>query len=264
MLATWAVIAAGVVTLSLACSGDDGGIDVVVDPTATAEASATSEPGEPTKEPASPTAEPTAPVLPTEPTTGGGWVDDSPLVACNDILVPLSKETQLPSDCWPGDLVSLPAEVSWGGEQLMRAEAADAFIELVDAAAAEGHALFTRSTFRSYQEQVTTYQYWVSVYGREEADRTSARPGHSEHQLGTTADLTSASVGYELAQSFGDTPEGAWVRENAWKYGFVISYPAGKEQLTGYDYEPWHVRYVGKSVAEQVKGSGMTLTEFLR
>ena len=93
---------------------------------------------------------------------------------------------------------------------------------------------------------------------------TSARPGHSEHQLGTTADLTSANVGFQLSEGFGDTPEGAWVRENSWKYGFIISYPAGTEGITGYAYEPWHIRYVGEATAADVHASGLTLHEYLR
>ena len=81
---------------------------------------------------------------------------------------------------------------------------------------------------------MTTYNYWVSQVGAVEADRFSARPGHSQHQLGTTADITSDSVDHKLVASFGDTQEGKWLASNAYKYGFVLAYPAGYEQITGY------------------------------
>ena len=99
--------------------------------------------------------------------------------------------------------------------------------------------------------------------GEAEANRFSARPGYSEHQLGTTIDFTSRRAEFDLTNAFGATPEGQWLDENAVRYGFVMSYPPDKEDITGYVYEPWHFRYVGEEVAAEVRREGITLHEYL-
>lgn len=142
----------------------------------------------------------------------------------------------------------------------MRSEAAGAIQELFAAARKDGFVLFANSTYRSYQQQVDTFNYWVRTSGLEYAERTSARAGHSEHQMGTTADV--GTEGHFL-EAFSGTPAAKWLADNAVKYGFVISYPDGKEPVTGYAAEPWHIRYVGKDVAAKVKASGVTLHEYL-
>ncbi|GBD22782.1 Putative carboxypeptidase YodJ [bacterium HR29] len=204
------------------------------------------------------------------PTAGSGTlVPPSPTppvpdpLPCGDILVPIDKEHALEPDCEPGDLVPLPAEATDGGSHLLRREAADALLRMLDAARAEGHDLYVVSAYRSYRQQEQTFQYWVSVLGETEARRTSAEPGHSEHQLGTTVDLSSATVGGQLVEEFGDTPEGRWLEQNAWRFGFALSYPRGAEGVTGYAYEPWHWRYIGPEVAARWRASGLTLREFL-
>jgi D-alanyl-D-alanine carboxypeptidase len=146
-----------------------------------------------------------------------------------------------------------------GGTQL-RSEAAGAFNEMLAAASKAGFSLYANSAYRSYSEQVATFQYWVNTSGLAYAERTSARAGHSEHQLGTTADV--GANGKEL-EAFEGTPEAAWVAANSYKYGFIVSYPDGKESITGYAPEPWHIRYVGKDVAQKVRDSGLTLHEYL-
>ena len=100
--------------------------------------------------------------------------------------------------------------------------------------------------------------------GYEQALRTSARPGHSEHQLGTSLDFTSAGgrAPWEYAD-WAATPAGAWMQANAWRYGFVMGYPAGSFAVTGYDYEPWHYRYVGRDLAAAVHASGLPLRQYL-
>lgn len=188
--------------------------------------------------------------------------DPSPLVRCGDMLAPVDKEHRLAHDCEPADLQPLPGSMSYGGQQLLKAEAAAALQELFAAASKDGFRLYATSSYRSYQQQVVTFQQNVAQGGLAYALRTSARAGHSEHQLGTTTDLTSASAGYSL-EGFIGTPEAAWVAANSWKYGFIVSYPDGKEQVTGYAYEPWHIRYVSKDVAKRVRDSGLTLHEFL-
>ena len=148
--------------------------------------------------------------------------------------------------------------------QLLRKEAADALVAMLQAARAGGHELRVRSTYRSYEEQAVTFQYWITQLGEEEASRFSAPAGHSEHQLGTTVDLTSAGVGWQLVQSFGQTPEGEWLAAHAHEHGFALSYPQGGEEITGYAYEPWHFRYIGRGPAESWAQSELTLIEFLK
>lgn len=186
--------------------------------------------------------------------------DGSTVVACGDILVPLDKEHRLPADCIPAGLNELPGDISAQGAQYLRGDALAALQEMFAAARKEGHQLVVNSSYRSYDTQAATYNYWVGLYGKEQADRTSARPGHSEHQLGTTADV---GAGGRFLEDFTGSPEARWLADNSWKYGFIISYPEGKEEITGYAYEPWHVRFVGKDVAARVHSSGLTLREFL-
>lgn len=136
-------------------------------------------------------------------------------------------------------------------------EAYNALDEMQSAAAKEGIVLYVVSGFRDYDTQEAIYNNYVSYDGKANADRYSARPGHSEHQTGLAFDLN------ELEESFGETREGKWLAANAHKYGFIIRYPKGKEHITGYMYEPWHVRYLGKDIATKVYNSGLTLEEYL-
>ena len=141
----------------------------------------------------------------------------------------------------PPDLAPLGAAYlvpGFGGS--MRAEAKSALERMLSTAYDEGHDIYSRSAYRSYAEQERTFAYWVSVLGEAEARRVSAEAGHSEHQLGTATDLTTAEVGYDLTEAFGDTAGGRWLAANAHVYGFALSYPAGAEAVTGYAYEPWH------------------------
>lgn len=122
---------------------------------------------------------------------------------------------------------------------------------------ASGYNMSIVSGFRSYEKQKATFAYWESIDGFERADRYSAQPGHSEHQTGLAMDISS------LKQSYGETEEGKWLAANCWKYGFLLRYPKNSEYITGYIYEPWHVRYLGVSTAKLVHDSGLTLEEFL-
>lgn len=204
------------------------------------------------------TAGSTKPAQTTTQSTQDG--DSSPLVACGDTQAPVDKQHRLPADCAPSGLVQLPAAISAEGSQSLKSETANAIQELFAAAGKEGFHLAVNSGYRSYQNQVDTYNYWVRTSGQEYADRTSAKPGHSEHQLGTTAD-----VGYDghYLEDFTGTPAATWLRDNSWKYGFIVSYPEGKESVTGYAPEAWHIRFVGKDVAAKVHSSGLTLHEYL-
>ncbi|MBR5515375.1 MAG: M15 family metallopeptidase [Clostridia bacterium] len=133
----------------------------------------------------------------------------------------------------------------------------NALQQMFSAASNAGISLYVVSGFRSYDTQYNTYYGYVSRSGQADADRYSARPGHSEHQTGLAFDLNS------LEQTFGNTKEGKWLKANAHKYGFIIRYPEGKESVTGYMYEPWHVRYLGTDIATDVFESGLCLEEYL-
>ena len=134
---------------------------------------------------------------------------------------------------------------------------ADAYNALMEMNADSEHWYNIVSAYRSYYTQESVFQGWCNIYGFEEASTISSQAGHSEHQTGLTMDLDS------LEEWYGDTEEGIWLAENCWRYGFIIRYPKGKENITGYSYEPWHVRYLGKSTAKLVHDSGLTLEEFL-
>ena len=160
---------------------------------------------------------------------GGGFVDNSPEVPCS-ISAPLSQNARVAQDCAITPLVNVEGFLLYEG-------AAAAYQEMKEAAAADGITLFIISGYRDYNTQMQLYLQEVAMYGEDQ--NTSAKPGHSEHQLGTTVDLNS------LSQDFGETPEGQWLQQNAASFGFRMSYPAGMEAATGYAYEPWHWRWWG-------------------
>ena len=148
---------------------------------------------------------------------------------------------------------SLPQSYNPNG---LTAETKAAFAELQAAASADGLSIYSVSDFRSYEAQDTLYNNYVARDGKEAADTYSARPGHSEHQTGLTIDCNYAG------DAFHDTPEAKWLENNAWKYGFIIRFPKGKEDKTGYKYESWHIRYVGKDMAKKIYDSGLCLEEY--
>ena len=151
--------------------------------------------------------------------------------------------------------IKLPPE--YGSHLSLNEVEPEVYAALEEMRADANHWFVNKSGYRSYWEQQLDFQYNVDLLGFERADVLSARAGHSEHQTGLTLDLDS------FDQNYCYTPEGKWLAENCWKYGFIIRYPQGKEHITGYDYEPWHVRYLGKSTASLVYHSGLTLEEFL-
>lgn len=159
-------------------------------------------------------------------------------------------------DWAPSDLVDFE------GQQL-RAEAAQAARTMMDAAKAEGVTLTVSSAYRSYAVQQQTYQHWVSVNGQKAADQLSARPGYSEHQTGLAIDFSSPE-GCRLEECYEDTRAGRWLAKNAQNYGFILRFPKGQQAVTGYLFEPWHYRYLGKDLTARYVASGAnTLEEFL-
>ncbi len=131
-----------------------------------------------------------------------------------------------------------------------------------EAAAANGTPFSILAAFRGYAQQADLFTRRVDEMGASEAGSRVARPGHSEHQLGTTIDVTTEGA-TDVDQSWGASPPGQWIASHAHEYGFLLSYPADAETRTCYDFEPWHLRYVGRDLAAAVIGSGLTLREHL-
>jgi D-alanyl-D-alanine carboxypeptidase len=133
---------------------------------------------------------------------------------------------------------------------------------MVAAAAHDGARLQLASGYRSYALQVSMYKQNIKRFGQTEADNVSAKPGTSEHQTGFALDIGAMSRECEVQACFAGTPEGKWLAEHAYEYGFIIRYPEGKRAATGYDFEPWHLRYVGRDLAAELHLTGQTPEEF--
>ena len=161
----------------------------------------------------------------------------------------LDLEWRLPEGYAPSDLVDVAA-AGFAGEHRVRAAVVDDLRALREAAAAHGVFLAVQSGYRSEVYQARIHEGWRASLGAERAARVSARPGHSEHQLGTAIDLRSADgpPAWDL-NDWATTPEGGWVAEHALEFGFVVSYPRDALATACYDYEPWHLRWVGRDVA---------------
>ncbi len=183
----------------------------------------------------------------------------------DDILVLVNKKRYLDKDYKPSDLVEPNVKFSFNEEhekRLMRKEAAQALEELFGQAKEEGLHLFALSGYRSYSTQKRLFENRASKVGEEEANKLSARPGESEHQTGLAMDITSQSVGFDLKEKFGETEEGKWIKDNAHKFGFIIRYAKDKVDITGYSYEPWHLRYLGKDMAKEIYSRGIAFEEY--
>lgn len=181
-------------------------------------------------------------------------------------LVLVNKVFSLSENYIPNDLVRANINYSFGDAQvekaLLRQEAAQSIEQLFEAAENDGIEIFAVSGYRSYARQEVVFNAEVQESGIEKAQEAVATPGQSEHQTGLTMDISSRSVGLDLTQDFENTPEGKWLAENAHKYGFILRYPKGKENITGYKYEPWHFRYVGKAFAKTIYEKQLTLEEY--
>ncbi|HSK94198.1 MAG TPA: M15 family metallopeptidase [Candidatus Angelobacter sp.] len=234
-------------------------------PTATPEPTpvATPEPTPLPTPPTTPVPSPTPPVGNVLPTcaymhvlTRHHGYDDWPIALLDTIY-------HLPADHAPGDLVD-SGTAGVNGGYLLRGFVAEELRGLAAAARAAGAPIQLVSGYRSHAQQQATFDYWVGIGGYEAALRTSARAGHSEHQLGTAIDVTSegGAAPWEY-DDWASTPAGAWMAANAWRYGFVMSYPRGSFDRTCYDYEPWHYRYVGRDLAARIAADGRTPREVL-
>lgn len=179
-----------------------------------------------------------------------------------DALV--NKKRGLPSDYIPEDLVMIdvPMDIERPESRMLRKVASDALTELFKEAEKIGFKLYATSGYRSYITQVNLFKSYAEKHGEAEANRFSAKPGHSEHQTGLTMDVTSENVDFDLVEEFGETLEGRWLGENSHKFGFVIRYPKGTEEITGYLYEPWHLRFLGIELSTKVYENNLTYDEY--
>lgn len=182
------------------------------------------------------------------------------------IWVVVNKKHALdPPGYTPPDLVvpNVPLRVPGNESMRLRQPAARALEGMFAAAKSDRLDLQISSGYRSYTYQTGTYNSYVKQSGQAYADSISARPGYSEHQTGLAVDIEPVSRQCEIVQCFESTPEGKWLAANSYKYGFLLRYPADKVSVTGYDYEPWHFRYIGVSLAGQMRKTGVeTLEEF--
>ena len=179
----------------------------------------------------------------------------------NSIWIVGNKLRQLsPANYAPTDLVTV--KVHYISNPLMRAEAAAALETMFAASVAEGAGeLQIQNAYRSYNVQVRVHDSWVARIGQAKADAQSARPGYSEHQTGLTLDITSRPETCSIQACFGQTPQGQWLAANAYRFGYILRYPADKTPITGYIYEPWHFRYVGVELATEMHDTGVTTLE---
>jgi len=232
--------------------------------------------------PPSPTPLPTATLPPTATAspTPTRTPSPTPIPLCkerfpadDDLLALVSHDYGLAADYRPGDLVPLgdtfPSAVTRGYPTQVRAVIIPPLEALIAAMHAEELRPFVVSGFRSYYDQNAARQKWAEQFP-EWAHNISALPGHSEHQLGTTLDFSTPDLPYmvgepfiEFHPAFAVSGEGRWLAEHAHEYGFTMSYPDGKYEETGFNYEPWHFRYVGVELATELKESGLTISEYL-
>jgi len=174
---------------------------------------------------------------------------------------------RVPRSYVPPDLVPV-SDAGIGGPGYIREVAIDDLRAMTRAAARNGTPIAVNSPYRSYAEQVASFNGWANLDGYDDAITYSQRPGHSEHQLGLTIDFMTAGGGSALQGDWATTPSGGWMAENAWKYGWVMSYPKGAggalfSDASCFHYEPWHYRYLGREIARKVHRSGLTIREYL-
>lgn len=184
-----------------------------------------------------------------------------------DIAVLVNKTNKLPDSYKPQDLVDPNVPFTFKEKlekRKMRKEAAAALEKLFEGAKKDNLPLAGVSAYRSHETQKTVYNRYVQKDGEAAANKYSAKPGHSEHETGLAIDVAGSSGKCAAEDCFGATKEAKWLAEHAADYGFIIRYPEGKESITGYQYEPWHLRYVGVDTAKAIVKQGVTLEEYVK
>ena len=185
----------------------------------------------------------------------------------DDLLVLVNKQYKLPSSYAPKDLVKASKSgIRRGENYYLRSIVIPDLTRMITDAKSEGVDLSIVSGYRSYQTQIDTYNYWLKMNNGNTnlVDTFSARAGHSQHQLGTAIDFSTNEIGDKLGDEFSNTKASKWLSQNAYKYGFVISYPKGYENITGYKHESWHYRYIGVENAQNMINLGKILELYLR
>jgi len=185
----------------------------------------------------------------------------------DDLLVLVNKQYKLPSSYAPKDLVKASKSgIRRGENYYLRSIVIPDLTRMITDAKSEGVDLSIVSGYRSYQTQIDTYNYWLKMNNGNTnlVDTFSARAGHSQHQLGTAIDFSTNEIRDKLGDEFSNTKASKWLSQNAYKYGFVISYPKGYENITGYKHESWHYRYIGVENAQNMINLGKILELYLR
>ena len=177
----------------------------------------------------------------------------------NKIDAIVNKYYQLEEDFEPNNLTAIDSKYARNDSQLLQKEATEAFNQMCSDAKLENISLYSGSAYRSYEYQSTLYNNYIKKDGLTAAETYSARPGYSEHQLGLAVDIMNGNWSYVSK----DNIEYSWLIANSYKYGFILRYPENKEYITGYMFEPWHYRYLGKELATRVYNSGLTYDEYV-
>ena len=178
----------------------------------------------------------------------------------NDLLVLVNKNNQLQSNYIPSDLKSISLKFA-NADKYLKKEAQEQFEKLSYNASLLNYKIIAVSAYRDYSYQKQLFDYYTENKGLEYALDCSAKPGHSEHQTGLAVDVAGSNNDYD---NFEKTKEFDWMKKNAYKYGFIMRYPKGKESITGFKYEPWHYRYVGESVAEYIYKNNLCFEEYIK
>ena len=176
-----------------------------------------------------------------------------------DTSMLVNKYYLLNKDYVPDDLVNVSQTYSWGSNQRVRKVAYDAFLDMWEQAKTDGFYLMISSSYRSYEEQEIVYNNYKKQ-GTKYADSLAARPGASEHQTGLTLDIFSKTNSNR--QTFKDSEEAKWLLNNSYKFGFILRYPENLVNVTGYNYEAWHFRYVGKNIATYIHDNNISFDEY--
>ena len=177
----------------------------------------------------------------------------------NKIDAIVNKYYQLEEDFEPNNLTAIDSKYARNNSKLLQKEATEAFNQMCSDAKLENISLYSGSAYRSYEYQSTLYNNYIKKDGLTAAETYSARPGYSEHQLGLAVDIMNGNWSYVSKEDI----EYSWLLANSYKYGFILRYPENKEYITGYMFEPWHYRYLGKELASKVYNSGLTYDEYV-
>ncbi|MBO4601118.1 MAG: M15 family metallopeptidase [Bacilli bacterium] len=190
------------------------------------------------------------------------YEDTTPTDTSKEYLILVNKYNYLGEDFKPDDLVTISTKYSWGnyGTHTIRKEVFDAFLKMHEDANQNGIYLMINSSYRDFNSQTIVYNNYLKRHGEPYADKYAARPGFSEHQTGLALDIF--SIEGALRDTFKDSSAYLWLKDNAYKYGFILRYPEGKENITGFSFEPWHYRYVGVDAAKYIYENQITFEEY--